>query len=188
MCTMEKTISLSNASKQELLNFAHKAIEDHVRQGEMKTYSPDAPELEQVSGAFVTIWKHDKLRGCIGYIQADKPVYEIVQEMAVAAATRDPRFSPLGESELGEIVLEISVLSPMFRLGVEDVEVGKHGLMIEHLGRRGLLLPKVPVSRGWDREEFLENLCLKAGLPILAWKDEPVLYGFTALEFGEKDG
>jgi len=126
------------------------------------------------------------LRGCIGHTRADLPLYRAVQKMAAAAATKDPRFPPLTPEELADVVVEISVLSPFRRVtDVEQVQVGTHGLMIFQDGRQGLLLPQVPVEQGWNRDAFLENLCLKAGLPPACWTDRPTLYAFTAVVFGE---
>ena len=110
----------------------------------------------------------------------------MVQHIAVAAATEDSRFPPLAKGELADITVEISVLSPFRRVtDVEQIEVGTHGLMIFEGNRQGLLLPQVPVEEGWGREEFLENLCLKAGLPPDCWTGRPTLYAFTAVVFGE---
>jgi AmmeMemoRadiSam system protein A len=106
--------------------------------------------------------------------------------MSVRAATRDPRFPPLRAAELPRVHIEISVLSPFRAVNdVRGIEIGVHGLLIEKGGYRGLLLPVVPVSRGWGRQEFLENLCRKAGLPEDAWKEGSTLFAFTAEEFGE---
>jgi AmmeMemoRadiSam system protein A len=105
----------------------------------------------------------------------------------VAAATEDPRFSTVTIDELALIDLEISVLTPLFPIKAEDVEVGRHGLMISHNGKRGLLLPQVPVEQGWDREEFLDQVCVKAGLAPGAWRRGAKLNGFTAEVFGEKN-
>ncbi|MCK4452375.1 MAG: AmmeMemoRadiSam system protein A [Anaerolineae bacterium] len=157
-------------------------------------YETDDPILARRSGVFVTLKEggdpstglRASLRGCIGHTQADRPLYQVVQQMAAAAATGDPRFPPLTTEELSNITVEISVLSPFRRMtDVEEVQVGTHGLMIFQDGRQGLLLPQVPVEQGWEREEFLENLCLKAGLPPDCWTDRPTLYAFTAVVFGE---
>jgi AmmeMemoRadiSam system protein A len=114
------------------------------------------------------------------------PLYRVVQEMAVAAATSDPRFPPLTAEELEQTSIEISILSPLRRItDTQQVEVGTHGLVILQAGQQGVLLPQVPVENGWDREEFLENLCLKAGLPDDCWADRPTLYAFTAMVFEE---
>lgn len=139
-------------------------------------------------GAFVTLHKKGALRGCIGYIEAIEPLVEAVREMAYAAAFRDPRFSPLTADEFDEIDIEISVLSPIFTIeNPQDVVVGTHGLIVSYGGRRGLLLPQVPVEQGWDRGTFLQHTCLKAGLPPDALEQGAKLEGFTATVFGEDD-
>ena len=126
------------------------------------------------------------MRGSKGHTPADQPLCQAVQHMAVAAATEDPRFPPLTQEELADVTVEISVLSPFRRVtDVERVQVGTHGLMIFKDGRQGLLLPQVPVEQGWDREEFLEELCRKAGLPAGCWQEGASIYAFTAVVFGE---
>jgi len=124
------------------------------------------PRFAERCGIFVTLKKNDNLRGCIGFVRGVEPLRAAIQEMAIAAATRDPRFPAVTADELGEISIEISVLTPMTEVGtLDEIEIGKHGLMLT-LGRHsGLLLPQVPVEWGWDVEEFLTNLCHKAGLP-----------------------
>jgi AmmeMemoRadiSam system protein A len=134
----------------------------------------------------VTIKKDDELRGCIGNLRADVPLYQRVQELAVAAATADPRFPPMTLEELDEARIEISALSPLHRItALQQIEVGTHGLVIHKAGQQGVLLPQVPVEEGWDRDEFLENLCLKAGLMPNCLADQPTLYAFTAMVFGD---
>jgi hypothetical protein len=109
--------------------------------------------------------------------------------MAVAAATEDGRFEPVTAKELPELRLEISALGPMLPVRPEDVQVGRQGLLISHQGRRGVLLPQVPVEHGWNRETFLDHTCLKAGLLPGSWQEEGVeLLGFTAEVFGEEGG
>ena len=134
----------------------------------------------------MTLKKGDELRGCIGHLHADMPLHQRVQELAVAAATSDPRFPPLALTELDDVNIEISVLAPMQRItDTQAIEVGTHGLVILQAGRQGVLLPQVPVEKGWDREEYLDNLCLKAGLMPDCWTDQPTLYAFKATVFGE---
>ena len=177
---------LTEARREELLALARTTIAEYLETGETPDYETGNPALTRRSGAFVTLKEHDELRGCIGHTQADRPLYQVVQQMAVAAATGDPRFPPLTTEELSNITVEISVLSPFRRTtDVEQVQVGTHGLMIFQDGRQGLLLPQVPVEQGWGREEFLENLCLKAGLAPDCWTGRPTLYAFTAVVFGE---
>ncbi len=134
----------------------------------------------------MTLREGDELRGCIGHLRADMPLHQCVQELAVAAATSDPRFPPLTIDELDQVNVEISVLSPLYRLtDTQQIEVGTHGLVILQAGRQGVLLPQVPVEEGWDRGEFLENLCLKAGLMQNCWTKQATLYAFTAVVFEE---
>jgi len=178
---------LTDAQRQELLALARGAIEGHLEDGSVPQVETEDPALSRRSGAFVTLKQGGELRGCIGHTRADRPLYQVVQHVAVAAATEDPRFPALMKGELDGITVEISVLSPFRRVtDVEQVEVGTHGLMIFKSGRQGLLLPQVPVEQGWDREEFLDELCLKAGLPAGCWEEGASLYAFTAVVFGEE--
>lgn len=117
-------------------------------------------------GIFVTLKKRGELRGCIGFVKGVEPLSEAIQEMALAAATRDPRFTPVTAAELKDISIEISVLTPMTEVkNLEEIEIGKHGLMLVAGRNSGLLLPQVPIEWGWNLEEFLTNLCHKSGLP-----------------------
>jgi AmmeMemoRadiSam system protein A len=145
--------------------------------------------LSVVSGAFVTLRTRSshQLRGCIGLVEATTPVAEVVAEMAEAASQHDPRFAPVRARELDDIAVEISVLSPPSPIEPDAVVIGRHGLIVELGGRRGLLLPQVPVEQSWDRTTFLAHTCLKARLPEDSWKDPSVrLLGFTADVFGEE--
>jgi uncharacterized protein len=144
--------------------------------------------LAQPRGAFVTLHrrKDGDLRGCIGTMSADRPLVETVARMAVASATEDRRFRPVTAAEVGGLSIEISALGPLRPIRPEDVEVGRHGLVIGQGIRRGVLLPQVPVEHGWDRETFLDHACLKAGLPEGTWHQPSVeLLAFTADVFGE---
>ncbi len=140
-------------------------------------------------GAFVTIKKGGFLRGCIGRMNAAKPLLVTVRNMAIAAAFEDPRFPPLSKDELALCSLEISVLSPMTRCAdPKQVEVGKHGVYLISRGRAGVFLPQVPLEQGWNRDEYLDHLCGKAGLPVGAYRDPGAeLYTFTAIVFSEDD-
>jgi AmmeMemoRadiSam system protein A len=130
----------------------------------------------------VTITIDGELRGCIGRIKGDQPLYEMVTEMAQAAAFEDPRFSQLTPQEFEHIEVEISMLSPLERVHkFSNLEVGKHGLMIKMDFNSGLLLPQVATEQGWDGKEFLEQTCLKAGLPKNSYRDKYAeVYSFTA--------
>ncbi len=178
---------LSDAERRELLAIARRAVEAFLRDGRVPRESPSPGILTAPGAAFVTLHAGEALRGCIGYTEAAAPLYRTVQECAVAAATEDPRFPPVAPRELSRLSFEISVLSPLSPIRASDVEVGVHGLLIARGGRRGLLLPQVPVEWGWEREEFLRQLCRKAGLPGDAWKEGSELYAFTAEVFGEPE-
>lgn len=172
--------------KETLLNLARRTLEAHLKDGTMPSFETEDPVLRRPAGAFVTLRKGGELRGCIGRLRADTPLYRVVQEMAVAAATEDPRFPPLTREELDDVTLEISVLSPFRRLtDPAQVQVGVHGLLLIKGGAQGLLLPQVAVEEGWGREEFLDGVCRKAGLPEGCWREGATLYAFTALVFGE---
>jgi len=144
--------------------------------------------LRAECGAFVTLEKRGSLRGCIGYVEAYKPLERTVMEMAVQAAFHDPRFPAVTADEVQDLTIEISVMSPLSEVeDVSGIEVGTHGLVIRGLGRSGLLLPQVATDYGWDRETFLEHTCAKAGLPPDAWKEEGVkILKFSAEVFGEE--
>ena len=143
---------------------------------------PDSAVLREKRGAFVTLKKKGELRGCIGYIEADKPLYQTIREMARAAAFNDSRFPELEAREWSEIEVEISVMTPLREIDDPDIiEVGKHGLMIRHGNSSGLLLPQVAVEHGWSREEFLAHTCHKAGLVADCWRRSGTkLYIFSA--------
>lgn len=140
-------------------------------------------------GAFVTIHKKGKLRGCIGYIVGVKTLPETIIDMAIASAFKDPRFPPLKKEEFNEIDIEISVLTPIQKVEkIEEIEVGRDGLIISNGYRQGLLLPQVATEYGWNREQFLEHTCYKAGLPGDAWKwANTKIEKFSAQVFGEKE-
>jgi AmmeMemoRadiSam system protein B/AmmeMemoRadiSam system protein A len=180
--------SLSGAEKDELLRIAKKSVETVVK--ERKVYGVTAPRFEALQhdrGAFVTLKEKGQLRGCIGYIAPMKPLYLTVRDVAAAAAVEDPRFQRVSVAELGQLEYEISVLSPLRRVtDIKQIRVGQHGLVIREGQYEGLLLPQVPTEQGWDKKTFLEETCVKAGLPRQAWQDEDAdLFMFSALVFGE---
>jgi AmmeMemoRadiSam system protein A len=179
---------LSTEQQQELLSLARNAIADRINGSAAAAEPPVDPVLERKSGAFVTLKLDGELRGCIGHMKADQPLNEIVREMALAAAFSDPRFPPLTLEELDKSRLEISVLSPLHHItDIGKIRVGTDGLMLYQGGAQGVLLPQVPVEEGWDRDQYLQNLCGKAGLMPGCWKANAVLYTFTAEVFGEGD-
>jgi len=174
-------LQLTDAEQLELLVLARAALEEVVRFGTMsKAPEPTAAALRAPCGAFVTLTSDARLRGCIGHVDAVKPLYLTVRECARAAALNDPRFDPVTPSELPLLHMEISVLSPLFDVVPDEVEVGRHGLLISRGGRRGLLLPQVAVEWNWDREQFLRETCLKAGLTPDAWQHGARIQAFTA--------
>jgi AmmeMemoRadiSam system protein A len=178
--------ALAAEERQALLAAARESIAAHLQRRRPQLPSARGA-LAECRGAFVTLHGPDgDLRGCIGMMQSERPLVETVAQMAVASATEDGRFDPVREAELSGLVIEISVLGPLQPIRPEDVEIGTHGLLISYSGRRGVLLPQVPVEHGWDRETFLDHTCLKAGLPADTWRKAGVeLRGFTATVFRE---
>lgn len=182
-------MELSAQDRKELLHIARERISNHL--DEIESGSPlDIPShLLQPSGVFVTLRIGEELRGCIGYIEALKPLAIAVSEIAEKAAFEDPRFLPLELSEIESVEIEISVLSPLTLITeIEDIIIGKHGLVIDAGYARGLLLPHVAREFFWTREQFLDHTCAKAGLPPLSWKKSDVkIFAFTTETFSEKD-
>ncbi len=178
---------LREAQRKTLLRIAREAVEAAAR-GEAYQPHVDDPELQQPGAAFVTLKTSGDLRGCIGTTEPHEPMAVNVAKMARAAAREDPRFPPVTPDEVRELKIDISLLSPARKVvDVNSIEVGVHGLVMEQGGRRGLLLPQVPVEWGWTREQFLQHTCLKAGLPRDAWRTGATIYAFTAEVFGEQD-
>jgi len=177
--------------KKKLLEIARKAIEYYLKTGKrIEVNQPDDPVLSKNMGAFVTLHKYGQLRGCIGNLIGEKPLYLTVIDMAIESAVDDPRFPPLKLEELKDIEIEISVLSPLEKIDdPKDIILGKHGVLIRKGFRSGVFLPQVAEETGWSKEEFLSYLCShKAGLPPYAWKEKDTeLYIFTAEVFSEKE-
>jgi MEMO1 family protein len=186
---IEGSSDLNEREQKSLLSIARNTLEKYIRTGKVPEAKPLTPKLSEKRGAFVTLNERGQLRGCIGYIQPLKPLYLAVREMAIAASTQDPRFSPVEPAELDSIDIEITVLSPTHPIPSPDsVVVGKHGVVIEKGGRSAVFLPQVPVEEGWDRNTYLSQLCLKARLPNDAWKSPDArLSVFTGQVFGEKE-
>lgn len=143
--------------------------------------------LAEPRGAFVTLHRRGELRGCIGHIEADRPLVETVAECAGSAALHDPRFPAVTPAELAEINIEVSVLSPLVDILPEAIEIGRHGLLISRHFRRGLLLPQVPVQWHWDRERFLEETCRKAGFAADAWRHGARIQAFSTQVIAEPE-
>lgn len=177
---------LSPEERSLLLKTARESVESYLERREPR-WPEVPPSLGAARGAFVTLTSDGRLRGCIGRLTPSGPLIDTVRTMARAAAFEDPRFSPLGGEDWPGVRIEISVLGPMERLaGIEDVAIGVHGLYIVQGFRAGVLLPQVATEWGWDRDEFLAQVCRKAGLPASAWKDPTAeLYRFEAAVFGE---
>jgi AmmeMemoRadiSam system protein A len=183
----EAKMTLSDADKKLLLQIARGSIEAHLLDKPAPALEAAPQSLCESRGAFVSLHRKGQLRGCIGYLEAVKPLGQTVREMAAAAAFHDPRFRPLGKEELADLEVEISVLSPMQLIkNIDEIQVGTHGLYIVQGSCRGLLLPQVATEYNWDRVTFLTQTCCKAGLPSSAWKDpDTKIYLFTAEILGD---
>jgi len=181
---------LSGEDRRLLLRVARDALAAHF--GGRAYRPPEATGAAgEPRGAFVSLHRRDNddLRGCVGQMESPTPLVETVARMAVAAATHDGRFEAVTRDELPLLVVEISALGPMRAVKPEQIEVGRDGLIVSYGGRRGVLLPQVPVEHGWDRETFLDQTCGKAGLPGETWRRPDVqLLAFTAEVFGEDAG
>ncbi|MEK6733288.1 MAG: AmmeMemoRadiSam system protein B [Candidatus Omnitrophota bacterium] len=178
---------LNKEEKKKLMEIAKLSVTEAVTG--KRQFLPNVTEerLKENCGAFVTLKENGQLRGCIGYIQAVKPLFETVKDVAKSAAVNDYRFNPVTQEELGKLEYEISVLTPLKRIkDINEIEVGKHGLVMKRGFDSGLLLPQVATEYNWDRETFLKETCRKAGLPQDAWKDKSTeIYTFSAEVFGE---
>ena len=182
-------INLNQDEKKELLRLAKNTIEKFLKFSEFKIEDTKLSSLkEKRYGVFVTLKKFGELRGCIGYVEPIKPLYELVQMAAYSAAFEDPRFPPLNKNELNFIKLEISMLGKPHQIeDISEIEIGKHGLIIEKGFNRGLLLPQVATEYGWDVKEFLSHTCLKAGLSPDCWEDPNTkIYVFEGIVFEEE--
>ncbi len=180
---------LNKEEKKKLMEIAKFSVAEAVTG--KRQFLPNVTEdrLKENCGAFVTLKEGGQLRGCIGYIQAVKPLYQTVIDVAKSAAINDYRFNPVTQDELGKLEYEISVLTPLKKIkDINEIEVGKHGLVMKKGFNSGLLLPQVATEYNWDRETFLKETCRKAGLPQDAWKDKSTeIYTFSAEVFGEEN-
>jgi AmmeMemoRadiSam system protein A len=175
----------SAEERTQLLRLAHESILSALEAREI-ALDPPTPHFAEPRGAFTTLYLHDRLRGCVGYVLPISSVYRAVADTARAAAFEDTRFYPVTLDEAAQLKIELSILSPPQPIAPEDIEIGRHGLLISMHGYRGLLLPQVPIEHHWDRETFLDQTCRKAGLPSDAWRKGAIIEGFTAEVFGEK--
>lgn len=178
---------LNELDKEYLLKLARTALNDYLNYDFFTLPRFPSRALFRKQGAFVTLEKYGELRGCIGHMAEDTPLSTTVAKMALASALQDTRFYPVTKDELSKIEIEISVLTPMKEVkGIEEIIIGKHGTVIRKGGRSAVFLPQVAVEQGWTKEEMLEHLCLKAGLPKDAYKSGCKFYTFEAIVFKEK--
>ncbi|MCX5713054.1 MAG: AmmeMemoRadiSam system protein A [Candidatus Omnitrophica bacterium] len=169
---------------------ARNSIETYLRSGKKLGMNESDPVLSKELGCFVTLHEKGELRGCIGNMTGRQPLYLAVRDMAIESATGDPRFAQVSLSELKDIDIEISVLSPLEKVkSIDDIQMLKHGVLVKCGYNSGVFLPQVAQETGWSKEEFLSQLCSqKAGLKADAWKDKNTeLYVFTAEIFSEKE-
>lgn len=189
-------MELTKEEQKKLLSIARNSIESYLKKGTvpergLSPFSENGDRLlfHQKCGAFVTLHTKDgKLRGCIGHMESKEPLYKTIKDIAVSSAIADSRFSPLTLNELNDIIIEISVLSPLKKVSsIDEIELGKHGVLVKRGFNSGVFLPQVATETGWNLEEFLNNLCShKAGFSEDAWKDKKTeLYVFTAQIFSE---
>ncbi len=187
---MEKNqFSLSEKDKKDLLSIARATIKQYVETRKVPAVDAAAlsENLRTNCGAFVTLHKNRALRGCIGRFEPNEPLYKVVQQMAVASSTEDYRFSPVETKEIGSLVIEISVLTPMRKINsIDEIEMGRHGIYIKKGGRGGTFLPQVAQETGWTKEQFLGHCAQdKTGIGWNGWKDADI-YIYEALVFGEQ--
>ena len=172
--------------QQRLLTIARLALEARVRRLPEPLAEIRGP-LERRCGAFVSIHRGDQLRGCLGRLESDWPIARVVAHLGRAVADCDPRFEAVSVAELDELTIEISALTPERPIdSAQDIQIGRHGLIVERGYQRGLLLPQVATEHGWDVQTFLGHTCLKAGLPIDAWRQGAQIFVFEAQVFAEE--
>jgi len=182
----DQTCALLGADDQRrLLELARRCLEARVRRQPQPSIEYHGA-LDVCRGAFVSIHGNDDLRGCLGRLETDRAVADVVAHLATVVADSDPRFPPVTPEELPTLVIEISVLTPEREVAdVKEIEVGRHGVIVEQGSRRGLLLPQVATEYGWDRETFLDYTCVKARLPRDAWRQGARVFRFEAQVFHE---
>jgi len=188
VCFYKKGVEMLNKDeKKSLLKIARKTVELYAKKGSVPEFNIESDRLKEVQGAFVTLKKDGRLRGCIGNIVGTKPLWETVRDMAVEASSRDPRFQVVTKAELPDIKIEISVLTPPQKVTPNEVVLGRDGVIIRRGARQGVYLPQVADETGWSKEEFLNSLCKhKAGLSEEAWKeDDTDIFTFQADVFSE---
>lgn len=180
--------ALSDDQRRKLLEIARESVRAAASGKPLPQFQIDDPALLEPRATFVTLTRGGELRGCLGEFEAREALWRAVTDRARASAQSDPRFSPVTPEEVAELHIEISVLRPLQKIEqVEEIEVGRHGLLICKGPYRGTLLPQVAAERGWDRETFLRQTCWKAGLDQEAWKAGAEIYTYEADVFGEGD-
>ena len=178
-------VPLSPAERLAMLALVRETLEQFLKTETFPPFQPSSDGLRQKRGVFVTLRRGEVLRGCMGSLVGTRPLYLELERVAVTAATQDPRFPPVRAEELPGLHVEITALGPLEPVAdVSTIEIGIHGLFIVKDGQQGALLPQVASDRGWDRDEFLVQVCRKAGLPPDAWPTAE-LYRFTAEVFEE---
>lgn len=186
----EEVTLLNPTQRRRLLEIARGTIEEYLSSGKRIDFKEEDGRLKEISGAFVTLHKNKELRGCIGNIIGQKPLFETVRDMAVESATADPRFNPVSKEELKDIEIEVSVLSPLKKIThIDDFRLGTHGVLVRRGFAQGVFLPQVAAETGWSKEEFLSYLCEhKAGISPDAWKDHATeIFIFSAQVFSENE-
>jgi uncharacterized protein len=180
--------SLLDREKLTLLGFARLALTAAVEHREFLETPPSNERLQHPAGAFVTLRRRGRLRGCVGQLAAADPLIQVVAHCARAAALEDPRFEPVRPHELPELDIELSVLSALFAITSDQIVIGRHGLLISRGWKRGVLLPQVAAEFRWSTDRFLEETCIKAGLERNDWKrPDTQVEAFTAEFFSEVD-
>jgi len=178
--------SLSESDRLGLLKLARQSITEAVSRGQILTDIPSGGIFSQPRGVFVTLHVGKRLRGCIGVVESEEPLGDSVVRCAASAALQDPRFAAVCPDELGDLQIEISLLSPPLPIRIEEIEIGRHGLLISRGRQRGLLLPQVAVGHHLSVEQFLTETCRKAQLPPDAWRDaDTAICGFTCEIFSD---
>jgi hypothetical protein len=179
----------SDAQQRALVEIARSAVHQAIAGTPLAVpRREDLEGLPTASGAFVTLKRDGQLRGCIGTLQCRAPLPEEIARVAVSAAREDPRFDAVRPAELDDLDVEVSVLGPLEAINPRDpaaIEIGRHGLVVEQGDRRGLLLPQVATEWGWNREQFLAQTCVKAGLAPDSWQRDATVYRFAADVFGD---
>jgi hypothetical protein len=192
VCFTKKREELHQKEKNVLLKLARDTLVSYLNKQKLPVINLNKyninPRLIQNQGVFVTLNKNGQLRGCIGYIKGQAPIYQAVVRNTINAATQDPRFYPMNATETKDVTIEISIMSPLKKISsLDEIKVGTHGLYLVKGENSGILLPQVPGQFGWDKKTFLEQVSQKAGLAKNAYKEGADIYIFSAQIFGEKE-